>query len=211
MITCPWCGTGYTTFQPNCKNCGGSMPLPVEKDSDSSGKALAVPPPAPRDVPRNYIWRILLSDGWAITGGILALVGAIFGVVGFGLTAGIVTAFVGLPFAALGVLGLGGGTAVLVWRYQEAQKIKEVLKEGETVLGEIENVQQVLNVRVNGRHPWTISYGFEVSGRLYQGKLTTLSQPDLSQQPETDIYVLYMQENPEQNTIYPHPYAYFAT
>ena len=187
------------------------MPLPVEKDSEFSTKALAVPPPAPRDVPRNYVWRVLGSDGWAITGGVFAFVGTVFGVIGFGLTSDSITALVGLPFAALGLLGFGGGAAVLIWRYQEAQKIKEVLKEGETVLGEIEYVQQVLNVRVNGRHPWTISYGFEVSGRLYQGKLTTLSQPDLSQQPETDIYVLYMQENPEQNTIYPHPYAYFAT
>ena len=211
MITCPWCGTGYTTFQPNCKNCGGSMPLPVEKDSDSSGKALAVPPPAPRAVPRNYIWRVLLSDGWAITAGIFALVGAIFGLVGFGLTADMVTAFVGLPFAALGLLCFGGGAAVLIWRYQKAQKIKKVLKDGEAVLGEIETVQQVMQVRVNGRHPWTISYCFEVSGHLYQGKLTTLSQPGLDQQSETDIYVLYMRENPEQNTIYPHPYAYFAT
>ena len=210
MITCPWCGTSYKTFQPNCRNCGGSLPLPVERDSDASVENLEIPPPAPRDVPRNYIWRVLLSDGWALTGGIFALVGAIFGVVGIALTIGIITAFIGLPFAAFGLLCFGGGTAVVIWRYQEAQKIKAVLKEGEAVLGEIEDVRQVLQVRVNGRHPWTIAYMFEVDGRLYQGKMTTLSQPDLGQRPETEIYVLYLRENPEQNTIYPHPYAYFA-
>jgi hypothetical protein len=152
-----------------------------------------------------------VSDGWAIAGAIFALVGAIFGFVGIALTLGIVTAFIGLPFAAFGVLCLGGGGALVVWRYQEAQKIKAVLRDGSAVLGEIEDVQQVLQVRVNGRHPWTITFLFEVDSRLYQGKVTTLSQPDLGKRPGTEAYVLYLPENPGQNTIYPHPYAYFAT
>ena len=42
MITCPWCGTSYTTFRSNCKNCGGPLPPPAE--------ATATPPPIP-DLP----------------------------------------------------------------------------------------------------------------------------------------------------------------
>lgn len=210
MITCPYCGTHYNTFQPNCNNCGGSLPQPVVGEPESTDGDLVKPPPAPRNVPRNYIWRVFSSDGWFLAGGIIALVGSIFGVVGFGLTAGIVTAFVGIPFAAIGVVFFGGGAALVIWRYLEAEKIKTVLMGGESVLGEIEEIRQVANVRVNGRHPWTIKYMFEVNGRLYQGKITTLSQPDLSQRPGSDMYILYQSENPDLNTIYPHPYAYFT-
>ena len=158
-------------------------------------KGISIPPPAPRDVPRNYNWRILLTDGWAIVGGVFSLIGFIFGLVG-------------LPFAALGLLFLTGGMAALVRRYGLAQKTVEVLREGEPALGEILEVYQNFYVQVNGRHPWTIIYHFEVSGQEYEGKVTTLSRPDLRQQPGTQAYVLYAPADPTQNTIYPHPYGY---
>lgn len=47
-----------------------------------------------------------MADGWAITAGIFALLGAIFAGVGILLTLGIVTAFVGVPFIGLGVIFL---------------------------------------------------------------------------------------------------------
>jgi hypothetical protein len=208
MITCPWCGTNYTSFQPTCKNCGGSLPLPEEGSREPSLKGISVPPPAPRDVPRNYTWRILLTDGWAIAGGIFGLIGLIFGLVGLGLTFAIVTAFVGLPFAGLGFLFFAGGMAALIWRYGYAQSTVAVLREGEPALGEILEVYQNFHVQVNGRHPWTIIYRFEASGQEHEGKVTTLSRPDLRQQPGARAYVLYAPADPTQNTIYPHPYGY---
>ena len=35
MITCPWCGTHYLAFQSNCSNCGGALPVGVEKSAPS--------------------------------------------------------------------------------------------------------------------------------------------------------------------------------
>jgi len=208
MITCPWCGTNYATFQPSCRNCGGSLPLPAERAPEPTATGVTVPPPAPRDVPRNYAWRTLAADGWAIAGGVFLLMGAIFSIVGFGLTIGIVTAFVGLPFAGLGMLMLGGGTGLLVWRYQQAQQVEQVLREGEAVLGEIAQVYQNLHVQVNGRNPWTVAYRYQVAGESYEGKVTTLMRPDLRQQPGKGVYVLYWPDKPGQSTIYPHPYGY---
>ena len=46
MITCPWCGTNYQSFQSNCSNCGGSLPLPIEKPSEIPEAQIAAPPPA---------------------------------------------------------------------------------------------------------------------------------------------------------------------
>jgi len=161
-------------------------------------------------VPSNQVWRILSTDGWAITGGVFLLTGAIFGVTGVGLTVGIVTAFVGLPFAGLGMLMFGAGIGLVVGRYQKAQRTVEVLKEGEAALGEIAEVYQSLQVKVNGRHPWTIVYRYEVGGQEYEGKVTTLMRPDLRQQTGKRVYVLHWPGEPGQSTIYPHPYGYYG-
>ena len=119
MIICRYCGTSYTTFQPTCQKCGGALDLPEAQATERTGEGIAVPPPAPRQVPGSYTWRILGSDGWAITGGVFLFVGAVFGVVGIGLTLGVITAFVGLPFAGLAVLLLGAGGGLAVWRYRK--------------------------------------------------------------------------------------------
>ena len=66
MITCPWCGTNYTSFQPNCDNCGGSLPLPPETAAVPSTRSLPAPPPPPRNVPRQAVWHILFSDGHVV-------------------------------------------------------------------------------------------------------------------------------------------------
>ena len=210
MTTCPWCGTNYTSFQPNCDNFGGAMPLPVEEASSSTEEVLRVPPPAPRSLPRNYIFRLLFTDGWTIMAVVFTLIGIIFGSIGVALTVTLVAAFVGLPFAGIGALFLMIGVPILVWRYREAQQTVLVLQEGDPALGEITDVAQNYNIRVNGRYPWSILYRFDVMGQVYEGKVTTLSQPDLSQQPGKPVVVLYLQDDPEQNVIYPHPYGYYG-
>ncbi len=207
MITCRYCGTSYTTHQPSCQKCGGALAPPEAGSVERTGEGIAVPPPAPRQLSGNYVWRILSCDGWAITGGVFLLLGAIFGAVGIGLTLGIITAFVGLPFAGLGVLMLAAGGGLVAWRSREAQRTVEVLKTGEAVLGQMVAVYQNLNVRVNGRHPWTAEYRYVVDGRPYEGKVVTLVQPDPRQQAGKEVYVLYQPGRPEQSTIYPHPYG----
>ena len=208
MVTCPWCGTNHITFQTNCVNCGGALPLPVERAPEPGIGEITAPPPPPRDVPRNYYRRTLSADPGAITGGIFLLLGVIFGVVGFGLTIAVVTAFVGLPFLGLGILFLGGGIGLLFWRYQKAGRVEKILREGATALGEIADVYPNLQVQVNGRHPWTVLYRYDVTGLGYEGKMTTLIRPDLRQQPGKRVYVLYSPEEHAQSTIYPYPYGY---
>ena len=98
MTTCPWCGTNYAEFQSKCDSCGGSLPLPAASAPSPLAVDLPVPPPAPRRLPRNYVWRILSTDGWAIAAAVFVLMGVIFGLVGGALTISIVAAFVGVPF-----------------------------------------------------------------------------------------------------------------
>jgi len=210
MITCPWCGTSYATFQSDCAKCGGSLPLPPEQPSVGDVETVSIPPQAPRHVPGHTVWRILSSDGWAITGGVFLLLGLVFGLVGTGLAIAVITAFVGLPFIGLSMLMLAGGAILATWRYRKAQQTVEVLREGKAVQGELVDVHQNLYVRVNGRHPWTITYRYAVNGGRYEGKVVTLMRPDLAQRPGAAVYVLYKPTEPAVSTIYPHPYGYHS-
>ena len=206
MITCPWCGTNYVTFQPNCQNCGGPLPGPgAAMDPSVAADELVTPPLPPRPISSRYAWRLLFSDGAAIAALVFTVLGLVFALVGAGLTLGVITAFVGLPFLLLGIIFFGFGGAVLIWRYQAAQKVVTVLREGEAARGQILDVQQNYSVRVNGRNPWVIRYAFPAKGQQYQGKVTTLNQPGQQLQPGKAVCILYLSGAPQWNSIYPHP------
>jgi hypothetical protein len=220
MITCPWCGTSYLEFQPNCDNCGGSLPLPVESTPVALPAAkpqptdvqerIPAPPLPPRQVPDNVARRILLTDVGAITGFVFFLLGLVFGVVGVALTIAVITAPVGIPFAGLGFLFFVVGAGLLIWRYQYAQQTVAILRDGQAALGEIVNVAKNYNVQINNRYTWVIYYRFKLHRQIFSGKVNTLSRPDLSQQPGKSVYVLYSQDQPEKSTLYPSPYGYFG-
>jgi len=201
-ISCPYCGTKYLTFQPNCSNCGASLPLPDQASAFDAG----TPPPAPpRDISDSYIWRLMQQDGWAIAALVFALLGIIFAPLGIILTVAIITAFVGIPFALLGVLFLAAGIAILVWRYQTAQMVVKVLRNGQAARATIADVHQNYSVQINGRSPWIIQYQFAVEGQNYGGSVSTLDAPDERLAKGNSAWVLYLPGAPQTSSLYPHP------
>lgn len=206
MITCPWCGTSYLAFQSNCRNCGGILPAPAEAAATAgAGEAPVAPPPAPRPISSGYAWRLLASDGWWVAALVFGLLGVIFSGVGAVLTAGIITAFVGIPFLVMGLAFLGGAALLLGWRYQRAQKVVSVLRDGDPARGKITECQQNYSVRVNGRCPWTIGYDYQVGGHTYTGTVSTLNPPGLRLDAGSAVTVLYLPTDPRYSSIYPHP------
>lgn len=203
MVTCPWCGTSYMVFQSNCSQCGGPI-HPPEVIEAAGGTPLA-PPAAPRPISDSYAFKLMTSDGWSIAALVFLPLGIVFALVGFGLTVAIITAFVGLPFLLLGLLFLGAGGGVLIWRYRISQQQVQVLKWGEATLGCVSDVQENLSVEVNGRHPWTIAYQYQVNRQSYTGKVTTLNQLRNQLQPGRPVYVLYLRDKPVLSSLYPHP------
>ncbi len=204
MFVCPWCGTNYLTFQPNCQNCGGLLQA-EETTASVSSEELPTPPPAPRPISTTYVWRLLSADGGAIAAFVFGLLGIIFSAVGVGLTLAVITAFIGMPFLLLGVAFLVIGGGVLGWRYQKARQVVRVLREGDSTLGQISEVRENYAVRVNGRYPWVIGYGFQVNGQTYAGKVTTLNQPGQQMQVGKAVRILYLATHPQSSSIYPHP------
>ncbi len=205
MITCPWCGTSYQAFQPNCDRCGGPIHETHDTIETAPGETIPVPPPPPRSISDSYAWKLMASDGWSITAMIFGLIGGIFFIVGVPLTIAVITAFVGLPFALLGLAFLAGGIGVLFWRYRETHKVIDCLRVGQPVRGEILEAEENFNVSVNNRHPWNITYEFILNNQIYDSKLSTLNANARQLQKGQAVCVLYLPDNPAVNTIFPRP------
>ena len=164
-----------------------------------------MPPEPPREISSSFAWRWLLTDGWTIAAFVLVIVGGSISITGAGLTVGIITAFVGIPFLIFGIAMLAGGLAVLVWRYDLAQKALSVLRHGLATRGEITSLEPNYNVRINGRTPWNIGYKFSLDGSDYAGNVTTLNNPSADLAPGNPTVVLYLQDAPQYNGLYSHP------
>ncbi|MDR3573692.1 MAG: DUF3592 domain-containing protein [Anaerolineaceae bacterium] len=206
MITCPWCGTNYAVFQPNCQNCGGPLPVQSEETSPAvPDESLPIPPAAPRQISNRYVWRLFSADGAWIAALVLALVGIIFGIVGLGLTIAIITALIGIPFLLLGLVLLVAGGLLFFGRYQKAQKVVSVLRDGAASEGQITELRQNYSVQINGRSPWIIAYAYQVNGQSFAGKVTTLNDPGQRLQVGKAVRILYLPSDPNWSSIYPHP------
>ncbi len=206
MIICPWCGTTHLTFQSNCKNCGGPLSeADKKKPSSAEDEVLPTPPLAPRAIPKKYVWKLLFSSGWWIAALVFCILGAVFSTVGAGLTIAIITAFLGIPFLALGVAFFIAGLWVFLWQYQNAQKIVNVLREGDVARGQIVEVQENYSVIINGRHPWIIRYQFQANGQDQAGKVTVMNPPGEQLHAGKAVSILYLPTAPKWSSIYPHP------
>jgi hypothetical protein len=206
MVICPWCGTNYLSFQPNCDKCGGPLQLADEEIvSPDSDEFLQTPPLPPRPISDRYVWRLLFNEGWWIATLVLGILGFVFFLVGAGLTLGVITDFVGIPFLILGIGFLIAGGWVGVWRYQIAQKVVNVLRVGEATRGQIAETQQDYSVTVNGRSPWVIRFQFQVNGQTVEGKVSTFNPLGEYLQVGKAVSVLYLPADPKWSSIYPHP------
>ena len=149
MVTCPWCGTNYLTFQPNCSNCGGPLQAVDEKTiSSAPDENLLIPPSAPRPISDRYVWRLLSSDGWWI-------VALVFGISGDCFQSGRSRAyhchnhsFCGYTFSSTRDWIPCSWRWVFIRRYQASQQVVKVLQVGEATRGQIVEVLQDYSVRV---------------------------------------------------------------
>jgi hypothetical protein len=206
MFICPYCGTHYLTFQPNCQNCGGPIQETTEEMTQSpSSEDLPIPPTAPRQISNRYVWRLLVSDGKWIAALILGIIGFIFINIGIGLIFGVITAFIGIIFLLLGLGFLGGGALMFFWSYQKAMKVVYVLRDGDSTIGKINAIQEDYSTTINEQHPWMIDYEYQVNDQTYTGRVTTMHQPGQQIQTGKMARILYLASEPQWSSIYPHP------
>ena len=193
VVACSWCGTNYTSFQPNCRNCGGPIAPPPGEHAGS------LPPPAPRELPSGYMRRQLLKSP-------LLIMGAIFSLIGVPFT--IIYPIIGISTGELLFLLIGGcfsitGIIMVVFSMRTLRKKLQAFEFGEAVIGKVVEVYRDTSIKVNGRSPWAIVYEFDVQGRLYEGTVRSWEYSAQKRKPGQPLHVLYMKEEPEHNTIYP--------
>jgi hypothetical protein len=214
MITCPRCNTLYQEFQFECEKCGASLPLPPADGSEPEQITPAADEPIapsmpPRQVPKMALGRLLKNQPGAIIGGIFLLIELfIFTVVTIAISP-IFRLSDSLFFLLFNVGFIVIGAVLFIRGFQKALRTVKILRDGQAALGEITDVSPNYRVRINNRHPWIIQYSFKVFGSDYQGKLSTLNQPDADYQPGKATYVLYQPDDPQQNTLYPGIFGYF--
>ena len=178
-LPCGWCGTTNTDLSnPNCTNCGGPLPPPPTLTSDDPG---APPPQPPRQLPVKYRRQVLFWKN------ILVLIGAVFTIV---FCWSIIFPIIGIPMWIIG--------------HRRAQSRLAALERGNAARAELISVDKDHSVKINGRSPWRIEYTFETTnGQLHDGWEHTW-QAHHSRRPVGEVFwVVYLREDPEQNTIWP--------
>jgi hypothetical protein len=136
------------------------------------------------------------------TGNPLALVGLIFSLVGWLLLLVFIFllpifAFIPLIFVVLGWVLLRAGR-------KQAARVLRAFEFGRAVKGTISEVSLDSSMVVNGRSPWRIGYTFQTSdGTTHEGFASTFDTSASDRQRGQPLWVLVMDDQPDQNTIYP--------
>ncbi len=164
----------------------------------------AVPPPAPRALPKGYARNLMFSGNpLGLVGGIFFAVGLLLGVIfpTIGIATGLWLMLLIGGFLALIFTTLGGTMLYVV--YQAGMNKVRPYKDGVAVLGEVGNVYKNPLVNVNGRNPYTVEYLFRADGRPFEGQMDTWSSAVIDLEKGQPLHVLYLPEDPLQNVIYP--------
>ena len=154
------------------------------------------PPPAPRALPPGFERK----QKW--TGNPLALVGLIFSLVGWLLL--LVFVFVLPLFAFIPLIFVVLGWVLLRAGRKESGRVLNAFKFGRAVKGAITEVHVDSSYSVNGRHPWRIHYSFQAAdGSTHEGSAMTFDTSAMDRQRGQPLWVLVVDAQPDQNTIYP--------
>jgi hypothetical protein len=154
------------------------------------------PPPVPRPLPKGFAFRRKWSHH------VLALVGGIFLLVGsfIFLVFLLVGLLVGTP---LPLLFMVGGFVMLRIGRRHAARTLNAFVRGTVVEGKVVSVAQDPSQTMNGVHPWQLTYHFPVAGQLHEGSVVAWDSTITARAPGQPLWVLYLPEDPEQNTAYP--------
>ena len=154
------------------------------------------PPPVPRPLPKGFAFR----QKWSTN--VLALVGLIFFLVGSFISVVflIVGLFAGILLPLL--FAIGGVVMLLIGRRAAARTLNAFVR-GTAVEGKVFNVLQDQSLTVNGQHPWKLTYHFPVNGQVHEGAVVSFDSTITLRAAGQPLWVLYLPDDPEQNTAYP--------
>lgn len=154
------------------------------------------PPPPPRKLPEGYALRLLLTEN------IVTILGIGVTFVGVVATLSMIRA---ISWAILvGGLFLFVGLSMLRSGLRSGSRTLDAFKNGRPIRGRIASVRQDTSTRVNGRHPWEITYTFEYGGHPHEGKAQTFESATANRLwGGPPVWVLVVENKPERCSLYP--------
>lgn len=158
------------------------------------------PGPAPRPIPSG-------TNGTA-GGLVMMLVGSIFAAVAT------IMIFVGLGTFLAGngeglfmiffpMIHLTIGVGLLIVPLRGRSKRRELVRDGSVAVATIASTGYNRSVKINGRNPYQITFDFEVDGRKFSGKRSTMNKAVTRHSTNDRIWVIYEPEDPSHNMEWP--------
>jgi hypothetical protein len=132
---------------------------------------------------------------------ILSLVGGVFFVIGGILTFALL--FLGGWPALFPLLFALGGYAMMRSGRRSAAATLNAFTRGTAVKGKVVSVTMDYSQSINGQHPWKLVYHFPVGGEWQEGIAVSWDSTVTMRAAGQPLWVLYLPEDPEQNTLYP--------
>ncbi len=121
--------------------------------------------------------REFLSSGVGVAGLVLAILGTVFTLVGFGLAMFVRAQVLGIVFLCVGSANLTVAVLLVMSRLGTLRQRARLLESGYETPGTIVEFAENPLVRVNGRRPWVVRYRYEVEGREHRGSETMMDPP----------------------------------
>jgi hypothetical protein len=146
-------------------------------------------------LPNGFAFRVKWSRN------IMVIIGSIFFLVGGLMLAATLAAKAWIAVFP-GLFCLGGFFMFLNGR-KTAHGILHAFRNGIAVPGEIAEVSVDTTQSINDRHPWRLVYHFPVDGQEHEGVLTSFDSTIATRSRGQPVWVLYVPEDLEQNTLYP--------
>ena len=84
-----------------------------------------------------------------------------------------------------------------------ATGVLNAFRRGVAVEGKVASVRLDETQSINQRHPWVFTYQFPVGNELVEGSLTSFNSTLATRSRGQPLWVLYVPDDPGQNTIYP--------
>ncbi len=154
------------------------------------------PPPVPRELPRGFALRTLLTGNFAV------LIGGVLGAFTSLITYACVKQRVWAAVAFMGLFALGGWS--VFWKgLRGALSTLRAFRRGVAVEGVVYECRTDRAMTVNGEHPLKLTWHFTVDGRTYEGSLTSLDSTLGRRAAGQPLWILYVAKDPTQNTLYP--------
>lgn len=153
------------------------------------------PPPAPRALPKGFAFRQRFSQN------IATILGGVLFVIGTPMTLGVLAQ---KPWAAaFPALLMVGGFFSLRYGLKSAESVLRAFRKGVAVEGRIASVTIDTSQSINEKHPWKLVYHFEADGFENEGVLVSWDSTINNRSRGQPLWVLYVEIDPSQNTIYP--------